>query len=61
MLSAYEQEGKVEFMKRGKKKTKELRDEYDFRKLKGGVRGKYAKRFKAGTNLDACLHMHNIN
>ena len=32
--------------------TDELRPEYDLRKLlKGGVRGKYAKRFRAGTNL----------
>jgi hypothetical protein len=29
----------------------ELRPEYDLTKLKGGVRGKYADRFKAGTNL----------
>jgi hypothetical protein len=29
----------------------ELRPEYDLSKLKGGVRGKYAKRFKEGTNL----------
>ena len=30
----------------------ELRPEYDLRKLlKGGVRGKYAEQFKAGTNL----------
>lgn len=29
----------------------ELRTEYDLSKLKGGVRGKYAKRFQAGTNL----------
>jgi hypothetical protein len=29
----------------------ELRPEYDLAKLKGGVRGKYAKRFKQGTNL----------
>jgi len=28
-----------------------LRAEYDFYKLKGGVRGKYAKQFHAGTNL----------
>jgi hypothetical protein len=39
-----------------KKKNKietdnELREEYDLSKLKGGVRGKYAKRFKEGTNL----------
>ena len=29
----------------------ELRPEYDLAKLKGGTRGKYAARFKAGTNL----------
>ena len=29
----------------------ELRDEYDLSQLKGGVRGKYAQRYKAGTNL----------
>ena len=40
-----------------KRKTKkqargnELRREYDLSKLKGGVRGKYAARYRAGTNL----------
>ena len=38
-----------------KKKTKindELRPEYDMKSLlKGGVRGKYAARYRAGTNL----------
>ena len=29
----------------------DLRPEYDETVLKGGVRGKYAKRFAAGTNL----------
>jgi hypothetical protein len=29
----------------------ELRHEYDLSKLKGGVRGKYAARYKEGTNL----------
>ncbi len=29
----------------------DLRPEYDLSKLKGGLRGKYAKRFKQGTNL----------
>lgn len=30
----------------------ELRSEYDLRELlKGGIRGKYAERFRAGTNL----------
>ena len=31
--------------------TDELRPEYDFAKMKGGVRGKYAERYRAGTNL----------
>ena len=40
-----------------KKKTEkrgrgdELRREYDLPKLKGGVRGKYVVRYRAGTNL----------
>jgi hypothetical protein len=40
-----------------KKKTEkrarggELRREYDLSKLRGGVRGKYAERYRAGTNL----------
>lgn len=29
----------------------DLRPEYDLSKLKGGVRGKYAKQFREGTNL----------
>jgi hypothetical protein len=29
----------------------EPRREYDLSKLKGGVRGKYASRYRAGTNL----------
>ena len=34
------------------KMNDELRPEYDLRQLlKGGVRGKYAKRYHAGTNL----------
>ncbi len=41
------------FVKTQKKKMNdELRPEYDLRQLlKGGVRGKYAKRYHAGTNL----------
>jgi hypothetical protein len=40
-------------MKKQKSKmSDELRPEYDLRQLlKGGVRGKYAKRYHAGTNL----------
>jgi len=33
------------------KKVDELRPEYDPSKLKGGVRGKYYERARAGTNL----------
>ena len=29
----------------------ELRQEYDFSELKGGVRGKYAAQYREGTNL----------
>jgi len=29
----------------------ELRSEYDFSKIEGGVRGKYVERYQAGTNL----------
>ena len=29
----------------------ELRDEYDFSQMKGGVRGKYAERYREGTNV----------
>ena len=29
----------------------ELRPEYDLSKLKGGIRGKYASKYKEGTNL----------
>jgi len=35
----------------GKHKTGELREEYDFSRMSGGVRGKYAERFQSGTNL----------
>jgi hypothetical protein len=34
-----------------RKQPDELRREYDLSKLKGSVRGKYAKRYQAGTNL----------
>jgi hypothetical protein len=37
-----------------KKKTDELdelRPEYDFSQMAGGVRGKYVERYRAGTNL----------
>ncbi len=31
--------------------TDELRPEYDFAQMEGGVRGKYAERYQSGTNL----------
>jgi hypothetical protein len=34
-----------------RKSSNEMRPEYDFASMKGGVRGKYAKRYRAGTNL----------
>ena len=37
--------------KASKREPDEMRAEYDFSSLKGGVRGKYARRFRAGTNL----------
>ena len=39
--------------KRTEKQTTkdQLRREYDLSELKGGVRGKYAARYRAGTNL----------
>lgn len=32
-------------------RTDELRPEYDFASMKGGVRGKYARRAREGTNV----------
>ncbi len=29
----------------------DLREEYDFSKMKGGVKGKYAKQYHEGTNI----------
>ena len=37
--------------KKTEKPVDELRPEYDFSTMKGGVRGKYAKRYESGTNL----------
>ncbi|MFZ0787492.1 MAG: hypothetical protein WA369_10440 [Candidatus Acidiferrales bacterium] len=34
-----------------RKRQDELRPEYNLDQLKGGVRGKYTARYKAGTNL----------
>ena len=37
--------------KASKREPDEMRAEYDFSSLQGGVRGKYTRRFRAGTNL----------
>ncbi|HEY4741337.1 MAG TPA: hypothetical protein VIH76_12150 [Candidatus Acidoferrales bacterium] len=38
-------------MKKKAEKKDELRTEYELARLKGGVRGKYAARYRTGTNL----------
>jgi len=38
-------------MKKKAEKRDELRPEYDLSKLGAGVRGKYLRRYRAGTNL----------
>jgi hypothetical protein len=38
-------------MKKADTAREDLRPEYDFSKMKGGIRGKYAQRYCAGTNL----------
>ena len=38
-------------MKKTGKDRDDLRPEYDFSSLKGGVRGKYARRLREGTNI----------
>jgi hypothetical protein len=37
--------------KASSKRIDDLRREYDFSSLRGGVRGKYYRRFQAGTNI----------
>ena len=37
--------------KANRRSSNEMRPEYDFASMKGGVRGKYVKRYRAGTNL----------
>jgi len=38
-------------MKKDKSEEDDLRPEYDFSKMEGHERGKYAKRYREGTNL----------
>lgn len=37
--------------KRSNLKGEDMRAEYDFSSMRGGVRGKYYRRYRAGTNL----------
>jgi hypothetical protein len=37
--------------KNNRKSADDMRPEYDFASMRGGVRGKYARRYRAGTNL----------
>ena len=37
--------------KANRKPANDMRPEYDFASMKGGVRGKYIKQYRAGTNL----------
>jgi hypothetical protein len=37
--------------KASSRREDDLRPEYDFSSLKGGVRGKYFRRFRSGTNI----------
>ncbi len=47
----YVTKGNIMKKKAESKLDDDLRAEYDFYKLKGGVRGKYAKQYHAGTNI----------
>ena len=39
-------------MKKANRRPKDdIRPEYDFANMKGGIRGKYAAKFRSGTNL----------
>ena len=38
-------------MKRVETEEEDMRPEYDFSQMKGGVRGKYSERYREGTNL----------
>jgi hypothetical protein len=38
-------------MSKEPKTRPDMRDEYDFAAMKGGIQGKYAARYRAGTNL----------
>ena len=44
-------ENSMKKKKAERREADELRPEYDFATMKGGVRGKYVERYRAGTNL----------
>jgi len=41
-------------MKKVETEEEDMRREYDFSQMKGGVRGKYSERYREGTNI--CSH-----
>ena len=49
-VNAKQHEEKESFMK-NQKGNDELRSEYDFFNMEGGIKGKYAKRYREGTNV----------
>lgn len=51
MTDVWEGGDDIDPMPQGNEMDDDLRPEYDLSKLKGGVRGKYASRFREGTNL----------
>ena len=42
---------KESLMKRIEEEDHDLRPEYDFSQMQGGVRGKYVERYREGTNV----------
>jgi hypothetical protein len=51
MRGGQHREKDVDMKKASRRKRDELRREYDLSQLEAGVRGKYYRRFTAGTNL----------
>ena len=51
IVHARQRPGSEEPMKKIESQEDELRPEYDFSRMKGGVRGKYVERYRQGTNL----------
>src|SRR5688572_6565614 len=51
LMHGKQREEKENIMKKSRFKGEELRPEYNLHQLKGVVRGKYARQYRAGTNL----------